>query len=69
MVCFVEGVSVDRVVGFEELGNVDTFPTRNLEKRLLKSGAIFGENRREPTTFDKPILGFPEGDSDDDFDD
>lgn len=38
VVCFVDGVSVDRVIGFEELGDVDTFPTRNLERRLLKSG-------------------------------
>ena len=36
LVGFVDGISVDRLVGFEELGNLDTFPTSLLEKRLCK---------------------------------
>ncbi|RUS86140.1 hypothetical protein EGW08_006088 [Elysia chlorotica] len=38
--CFKKGVVVDRIVGFEELGNVDDFPTILLERRLAKSGVI-----------------------------
>ncbi|KAI9599481.1 thioredoxin-like protein [Syncephalis fuscata] len=40
VVMFVNGISVDRVVGFEELGNTDQFTTRLLEKRLARSGVI-----------------------------
>ena len=38
---FVNGVSVDRIVGFEGLGDTpDTFTTKDLEWRLLTSGVI-----------------------------
>ena len=38
---FVNGVSVDRIVGFEGLGYTpDTFTTKDLEARLLSSGVI-----------------------------
>ncbi len=38
---FIEGVSVDRIVGFEGLGYTpDTFTTKDLEGRLLTSGVI-----------------------------
>ncbi|XP_067655221.1 phosducin-like protein 3 [Haliotis asinina] len=38
--CFKKGIVVDRVIGFEELGSSDTFPTEVLESRLGKSGVI-----------------------------
>ncbi|KAL0949424.1 hypothetical protein HGRIS_009485 [Hohenbuehelia grisea] len=40
VVCFVDGVSKDRLIGFEELGNNDAFDTAALEFRLANSGVI-----------------------------
>ena len=41
VLAFVNGVSVDRIVGFEGLGYTqDTFTTKDLESRLLASGVI-----------------------------
>ena len=38
---FIEGVSVDRLIGFEGLGYTpDTFTTKDLEARLLACGII-----------------------------
>ncbi len=47
MICFIEGIAVDRVVGFEELGNKDDFPTLALTRRLIKSGVIMPLNKAE----------------------
>ncbi|KAI0939213.1 hypothetical protein AcV5_000695 [Taiwanofungus camphoratus] len=38
VVCFIDGVSKDRIIGFEDLGNSDKFETATLEWRLLNSG-------------------------------
>ncbi|KAJ7498795.1 thioredoxin-like protein [Mycena latifolia] len=40
VVCFVDGISKDRLIGFEELGNNDAFDTAVLELRLAVSGVI-----------------------------
>lgn len=41
VLAFVNGVSADRIVGFEGLGYTqDTFTTKDLEARLLNSGVI-----------------------------
>ncbi|KAF9008955.1 GTPase inhibitor [Cyathus striatus] len=40
VVCFIDGVSKDRLIGFEDLGNVDNFETTVLELRLLMTGVI-----------------------------
>jgi hypothetical protein len=41
VIAFVNGVTVDRIVGFEGLGYTqDTFTTKDLEARLLTSGVI-----------------------------
>jgi hypothetical protein len=49
---FVDGVSVDRIVGFEGLGYTqDTFTTKDLEGRLLSSGVI----QRAKTTADAGV--------------
>ncbi|KAG9232973.1 thioredoxin-like protein [Amylocarpus encephaloides] len=41
VLAFVDGKSVDRIVGFEGLGYTqDTFTTQDLESRLLSSGVI-----------------------------
>jgi len=44
VVCFVGGVSKDRLIGFEELGNDDEFTTATLELRLAQSGVIEGRD-------------------------
>ncbi len=41
VLCFIDGVSVDRIVGFEGLAyTADNFTTEDLEGRLLSSGAV-----------------------------
>jgi len=65
---FVDGIAVDRIIGFEELGNTDDFTTKFLETRLSKSDVIVvsqetGSNSR------KPIFGFAnKEDSESDYD-
>ena len=43
---FLNGVAVDRVVGFEEFGAKDDFPTSAVERRLLRSGVISVPQKR-----------------------
>ena len=41
VLAFVDGVSTDRIIGFEGLGySEDTFTTKDLEARLLASGVL-----------------------------
>ncbi|CAG8519123.1 3840_t:CDS:2 [Paraglomus occultum] len=40
VISFIDGISVDRIVGFEELGNTDSFTTAALELRLSKSDRL-----------------------------
>lgn len=41
VIAFIDGVSVDRVIGFEGLGySEDTFATTDLERRLLGAGVL-----------------------------
>ena len=40
MIAFVDGVGVDRVVGFEGLGFGDDFKTKDLERRMLTAGVL-----------------------------
>ena len=47
LLLFSNGVAVDRVVGFDELGARDDFPTASLERRLLKSGVIAKPPKKE----------------------
>ena len=44
---FVEGVAYDRIVGFEELGGEDDFPTLTLIRRLVKAGVLTPKGRKE----------------------
>jgi thioredoxin-like negative regulator of GroEL len=70
VLAFVDGVSVDRIVGFEGLGYTqDTFTTKDLEARLLNSGVI----QRAKTTSDAGgvklgVKAPKKGESDDDDD-
>lgn len=47
IICFIDGVAVDRVVGFEDMGNKDDFPEIALTRRIIKSGAIKALNKEE----------------------
>lgn len=40
VIFFCNGVAVDRIAGFDELGAKDDFSTVKLEKRLLQGGVI-----------------------------
>jgi hypothetical protein len=47
VICFMDGVAFDRVVGFEDLGGNDEFPTLLLTRRFVKSGCIKALNKDE----------------------
>jgi len=76
VVCFVNGVTSGRVVGFQDLGNVDDFETASLEWRLMHIGVI---HKTEPsssqvtydakTSFRQQIRRTGDDDSDFDLDD
>ncbi|WWC64416.1 uncharacterized protein I303_107026 [Kwoniella dejecticola CBS 10117] len=40
VMCFVDGKAVDRLIGFEELGDSDQFTSKVLEFRLKQSGVL-----------------------------
>lgn len=40
VILFVNGVAVDRVIGFDELGKKDDFKTEDLESRFISAGVI-----------------------------
>lgn len=70
VLCFKKGIVVDRIVGFDELGGSDSFPTSVLEKRLGRAGVIeYHEDEPEKKT----IFGFSDSkhnkddSSDDDY--
>ncbi|KAF3229318.1 hypothetical protein TWF106_004236 [Orbilia oligospora] len=72
LIAWVDGKSVDRVVGFEgELGNTDSFQTAALETRLLRSG-VFQRTKTTENTKNKSIFGTTAttkvDDDDDDWD-
>ncbi|EPS41171.1 hypothetical protein H072_4927 [Dactylellina haptotyla CBS 200.50] len=73
LIAWVDGKSVDRVVGFEgELGNTDSFQTAALENRLLSSGvfqrAKTTDNTRNRSIFGQTAKKQVDGDDDDDWD-
>ena len=47
IVLFENGVAIDRIVGFEELGGQDDFPTMNMVRRLVKGGVLIPKNKSE----------------------
>ena len=46
IVLFKDGIAIDRVVGFDELGGVDDFGTDVLEKRLAKGGVLLAKGEQ-----------------------
>ncbi|KIL00610.1 hypothetical protein PAXRUDRAFT_821510 [Paxillus rubicundulus Ve08.2h10] len=55
VMCFVDGVSKDRLVGFEELGNSDVFETAALELRFSQSGVL----KKMDSAFNQTYSGKP----------
>ena len=47
IVFFENGVAIDRITGFEELGGQDDFPTLNLVRRMVKGGVLIPKNKSE----------------------
>lgn len=48
IIAFRKSVSIDRIIGFEGLGySEDTFSTKDLERRLVRSGALVREKLTE----------------------
>jgi hypothetical protein len=43
VISFVDGISVDRIIGFEGLGTGDNFTTKGVESRLLQCGVLVRE--------------------------
>ncbi|KIY74169.1 thioredoxin-like protein [Cylindrobasidium torrendii FP15055 ss-10] len=69
VVVFIKGVTKDRLVGFEELGNEDEFATATLELRLSSSGVL----RKQQATALNQVYSVSGGrraqdDDDDEFD-
>jgi hypothetical protein len=40
VIAFVDGIGIDRIVGFEGLGHGDNFTPKDLEARLLQAGVL-----------------------------
>ena len=45
IILFENGVAIGRIVGFEELGGTDDFPTLNLVRLLVKGGVLIPKNK------------------------
>ena len=45
IILFENGVAIDRIIGFEELGGQDDFPTLSLTRRLVKGGVLIPKNK------------------------
>ena len=44
---FIDGIKVDEIIGFEELGGEDEFPTMLLTRRLVRGGVLIPKNDSE----------------------
>ena len=47
VIMFDNGVAVDRIIGFEELGGEDDFNTLTLTRRLIRGGVLEAKNKKE----------------------
>ncbi|KAH6915335.1 GTPase inhibitor [Coprinopsis sp. MPI-PUGE-AT-0042] len=68
VICFADGVTKDRVVGFEELGNSDNFDTATLELRLKTAGVLQAMNPNRTETIFRASSSRARDADDDDFD-
>ncbi|KAF9451664.1 thioredoxin-like protein [Macrolepiota fuliginosa MF-IS2] len=61
VICFIDGVSRERLIGFEEFGNNDSFDTAALEMRLLNAGLFLIFSRDPLSNFSTGVLEKPNG--------
>lgn len=47
IISFIDGVAVDRIIGFEELGGHDEFPTLVMTRRLIAGGCLLAKDKKE----------------------
>jgi thioredoxin-like negative regulator of GroEL len=47
IILFCDGIKVDEIIGFEELGGEDEFPTMLLTRRLVRGGVLIPKNDME----------------------
>ena len=66
LVLFEDGIAIDRIIGFEELGEEDDFPTMNLIRVLVKRGMLLPKNKSEKGAMRIKKAGGRD-DSDDDY--
>lgn len=66
LVLFEDGIAIDRIIGFEELGEEDDFPTMNLIRVLVKRGMLLPKNKSEKGAM-KMKRDRGNNDSDDDY--
>ncbi|GJJ73794.1 hypothetical protein EMPS_06152 [Entomortierella parvispora] len=56
VISFTDGIAVDRLVGFEELGNTDNFQTSMLELRYKTVGVIEDDSKKEKRNLKKKSI-------------
>ena len=66
LVLFEDGIAIDRIIGFEELGEEDDFPTMNLIRVLVKRGMLLPKNKSEKGAMSMKRRGGGRNDSEDD---
>ena len=47
IICFCDGIAVDRICGFDELGGTDDFPTIVMTRALIATGCLMAKTRQE----------------------
>ncbi|KAF8941227.1 thioredoxin domain-containing protein C2F3.12c-like protein [Dissophora ornata] len=56
VIAFTDGIAVDRLIGFEELGNTDNFSTAMLELRYKTAGVIEDDSKNDPRKMKKKSI-------------
>jgi len=70
VIAFIDGVGVDRIIGFEGLGrSPENFTTRDLESRLIRAGVLSREKVVEEIEMEaRKSKAIREDDDDSDWD-
>ncbi|KAF9186101.1 hypothetical protein BGZ49_004219 [Haplosporangium sp. Z 27] len=69
VIAFTDGIAVDRLIGFEELGNTDNFSTTMLELRYKTAGVIEDDSKKDTRKLKKKSIFENDYGSDDGTDD
>jgi len=57
IVMFKDGIAIDRIVGFDDLGGSDDFDTTTMEKRLAKGGVVLAKGADDDDANKRKIVG------------